>query len=507
MPEPPFKWCAAKTYRADSVDQAVEMAEGFKAEGRYDWFRGQTRDWPPYSSLFRRQRSNEAWREEIIPLWNRFYSFLMNNPEGVELASDSDAMLAVGQHYGVASPYIDFSTEPSVAGFFACDGPADPEADDSLIFCVNLEDLKRAWENLKALKPQAELDLVTRTVPNLWRLESQHGVFLYVQPGNWDVWYEMDRIVFPRGGPPSYPPRDVIYPANKSSLEILLDHFLMSEKMRKGNLLMREMLAEAGVPITVIEAEPGYFSPSVFRDGALEEHPSWNVDLKAWYDHRAERLEDVGERTVRILLPPDLPGEEVASRLRSSVRNAIGMHKKLRGERVSWSVGPGGVVKGEATNERLETALRWTWDGMRALPYDTGQVALAMSTCASLAMQGLRPGLDRGREEAIAESLFGPCLRVQFGAQDGSYAYAWVSRSALREAWREDLPDLIEPSQAHIFDREESVLLSVYAPRRLFRFEGLAALMAAQIVPWQVLTETGDVAFFSPVRFETFGLP
>jgi hypothetical protein len=42
-----------KIYRATEVNEAVEIAQRKKEAGEYDWFRGQVRDWPPHSSLFR----------------------------------------------------------------------------------------------------------------------------------------------------------------------------------------------------------------------------------------------------------------------------------------------------------------------------------------------------------------------------------------------------------------------------------------------------------------------
>lgn len=43
-----------KAINAANVEEAVAIAEIFKAEGRYDWFRGQLREWTPSSSLERK---------------------------------------------------------------------------------------------------------------------------------------------------------------------------------------------------------------------------------------------------------------------------------------------------------------------------------------------------------------------------------------------------------------------------------------------------------------------
>lgn len=38
------------------------------------------------------------------------------------LASNLDMTIAVAQHYGIATHFIDFTTEPYVAGYFASEG-------------------------------------------------------------------------------------------------------------------------------------------------------------------------------------------------------------------------------------------------------------------------------------------------------------------------------------------------------------------------------------------------
>jgi len=50
-------------YQVDNIEQAVELAQQFKEQGKYDCFRGQVRDWPPHSSLSRVYQSND---DELI---------------------------------------------------------------------------------------------------------------------------------------------------------------------------------------------------------------------------------------------------------------------------------------------------------------------------------------------------------------------------------------------------------------------------------------------------------
>ena len=40
-------------YKVKDVDEAIELAVKLKADGEYDWFRGQTNLKPPHSRLYR----------------------------------------------------------------------------------------------------------------------------------------------------------------------------------------------------------------------------------------------------------------------------------------------------------------------------------------------------------------------------------------------------------------------------------------------------------------------
>jgi hypothetical protein len=141
---------------------------------------------PDIESVRRRQ---QAFRE-----WAR-----ANEPKLGAIASDEDVLFAIMQHYGIPTDFIDFTTEPSIAGFFASDTRTEPEP---CIYCISTQDLSRYWGVAqKYLEPGTQLRTVTLQVPNLWRLEAQHGVFLYANY-NWDLDYPPDRIVFPYTGYP-----------------------------------------------------------------------------------------------------------------------------------------------------------------------------------------------------------------------------------------------------------------------------------------------------------------
>lgn len=130
-------------YEAETIDQAVELAETLKARGAYDWFRGQNEPWPPHSSLFRILRQgNQRSISQAETQITEFKKWLHQTPGLESVAADPHAVFCIAQHYGIPTFYIDFTTEPGIAAFFACDSqrPMSAEA-KRCIYCLNTQDL------------------------------------------------------------------------------------------------------------------------------------------------------------------------------------------------------------------------------------------------------------------------------------------------------------------------------------------------------------------------------
>lgn len=105
-------------YRVDDVHEAIAMATDFKRSGTYDWFRGQLKPWPPHSTALRvKLRDNDDWQEVLQKPLLRFLRWLSITPGMESLVGDENAILAVAQHYGLPTDFIDFTTDPAVAGF------------------------------------------------------------------------------------------------------------------------------------------------------------------------------------------------------------------------------------------------------------------------------------------------------------------------------------------------------------------------------------------------------
>src|SRR5687767_7304956 len=103
----------AKVFHASGVQEGVELAQRFKKDGTYDWFRGQVRDWPPRSSLARLRAGGEAEAIDFAKRrLNLFFNWVEDNPALRYLTNDEnvDQLFAIAQHYGIPTNYIDFTT-------------------------------------------------------------------------------------------------------------------------------------------------------------------------------------------------------------------------------------------------------------------------------------------------------------------------------------------------------------------------------------------------------------
>jgi FRG domain len=167
-------------------------------------FRGQSQDnWKIESSMTRLLRDSELVRD-----FDAFYQIHLSNfklklrGHGFDLKNmNDDEIWAIGQHYGLATPLVDWTISPYVAIFFAITGKAKSVKGKRSLWAFNLTDLEKFKKKDK--------QLITRVEPfeNNQRLFSQNGLFLKL-PLNSDFesivarqpkrkWVSLYKITFP----------------------------------------------------------------------------------------------------------------------------------------------------------------------------------------------------------------------------------------------------------------------------------------------------------------------
>jgi hypothetical protein len=414
---------------------------------------------------------------------------------------------AVLQHYGIATGYLDFTTDPAVAGFFATDGADVEQGRVCTIYCLDSANLEYEWSFISRLEArrQAALELVRIDVRNLWRLQAQKGVFLYVNY-NWDVDYPLDRIVFPYTSPPAHPTRDEMYPRDKSALEQLLDQYFERENATRTEREFQEMherRVAAGAPsfFVRLKSRPNGIYPEAFKDpdgltvaAGWPERP-WEVDADERYGDAIGRslvLDGDGASTPRAF----------AEAVERQLLELLAGSRELRGRVVEWRVqgAPAGVDA-----RRVEETIRRGFNGMRHLPYGDDDIAACIGRVALLGALGFGDELSYPkRRDLLLEHFGGEVMEVGFGTRDGAGSAGWATVAGLHRAVRPDIASLLKDDYVkHVADLKMLMQL-VYDPRVLFLFEPFKTLFAREVVPIQVV-ERRKLVHFNAAALATFG--
>jgi len=455
-------------------------------------------------------RDPDAWKTTHKARFIRFHQWLAITPGLEELSKDLGAAFAIAQHYGLPTHFLDFTTDPAVAGFFAADGDPPAVNTRSCIFCLDTADLVDLWGTVSAVLAEqgeelAPIDLVLPDVANLWRLQSQSGTFLFV-PTNWEVHYPMDRIEFPYTGYPSFPTKRDIYPDRKSQLEILLDQFFDNERKLTSNKQMREFVEDlaktnSNVSVHRTTSYPLGYVPQYVASDRLEPHGSWAA-IDDWLALSNEHHSTVWRRDAPIavdfsLLPPDL-----ARRFANGARRAMDRDPSLRKHSVTWRIDGTSLP---TLRPSLADGLSALWDGLRSLPFTNVEVSQALGTWLALYALDYDLAKDRSEQKRIVAQLLGPPIRIEFGAADGSSSIGYASIADLRSALRPDLAAILADDYKSRIGDLEFLLQVVKSPRFLFNFRLLTTVFATQIAPSQ-MTRAAPF-FFSPARLSILGLP
>jgi FRG domain len=153
------------TYEVLSLSGRSRSPRDFKRDGKYDWFRGQTHEWPLCPT--RNQLDEEGRNDALVRPANFAYQLRLQ-PERGSLDACDEKELAVAQHYGIPTHRLDFTTDPEVAGFFATHGRGSATPPNGYILCLSTTELLLFWEN--AFPDLLPLKTTGVNVPDLWRL-------------------------------------------------------------------------------------------------------------------------------------------------------------------------------------------------------------------------------------------------------------------------------------------------------------------------------------------------
>jgi hypothetical protein len=504
-------------YYATNVSEAVLIAEQLKSDDRYDVFRGQICNFPIQPSIYRAGVDKKA----AINRLNLFAAWVHGSPELQSLHSNVDAIAAVAQHYGIRTSFLDFTTSPQVAGFFAAYGeppPANSELDRlGCIICANRRTFEKSWLDINARsRKQSNQDMVRIVeidVKNLWRLQAQKGIFIDVRvdPNLLEMFSSFFRILFPFTGRLKNIHISSIYPENKSHLENLIEQYFYRENFASAQISLLEVFES----LSDISQEPLLGEESAFIENRLPpSHQSWSATtMQAWRKEPDELYQStVSSRTIRIRIRAEERPTTLTTRIQKQIIRAIKRNVNLRDLSIRWIVldvdnTPLRIADEHAENLGDDSSpkincsklVSLIWDGMRRLPFTDEQIACSIGNYLALA-----------KFDHVVEQLFGLTYGIELGG-GGARTRAFASHHQLLRCIRQDIFTFVVPERRR--EIQESKLGVIYElfsilldPSRLFEFSSLIDLFAKEIIPSQVLIRLeGDMFLFSPAQLEVLG--
>jgi hypothetical protein len=492
-----------KGIKVESVEEAVNMAENLKSSGRTFLFRGQEKDWPIKSSFV---RIKPEYQDINLQKLARFKGWVKHTPGLENIAANADAIIAVAQHYGLPTNFVDFTTQPKIAGFFASEkAGSTASADLACILCLDVQDFIEYWKYVPKRYPQPKF--LEISVPDLWRLQTQQGRFLICPYDNVEHIYAFDRIYFPNTHVLQDIKQEEVYPHRKSQLEVLLDQYFMNEL-----LIERERTwTFEGVTQVEIENPVEGFEPDVFPNG-LPEHKSWSDSaLQPWFELRAELFCEARTNVnFTICISNQLNAVDLIKDVSEQLSHDLFMLDGIRSKLVGWNIQIASGYKLPLDfDSQLSGKLARLWDGLRRLPYSNDDICYGIGLCVALAvaLKGDFQNIDNQHwEQAVNQCLSNP-IYLEFGAEDGSYSRGYVALSSLFSAVRSDLYTFMADKWKEQLEKNiHGILQTAWTPQKTFDYELLCPLFAREIAPYQVLARNMAV-FYSPARLHSLGLP
>lgn len=474
----------------DSLDDAVKLAERWRAEGRLSWFRGQAQPWPLVSSLGRRIKAGDASAAETRI--GHFVEWAGQVPPLRHLLEEQEvhAFFAVLQHYGVPTHYVDFTTEPGIAGFFAAHDPSATPDEQGCILGIDPDgfvDMLQVIAEAKGLARDAWPEKVNVTVADLWRMQAQSGHFIYLPIDGVERWYGYDRILFRHDGRPHPIPVERIYPTRKSSLETALDEFFTAELMRNNQIYIAEMLEQwKRQGIGMAHATYDIPDQAAYLNPRAAPHSSWSSIDPRWFFSQPQTYSAATRDSPQVVLTMTSDQlQETRLTIGEAIKDLLASSPTCRESTVSWIITCDGVSR-QDWNTRVERV----WDGMRGLPYSTGQLTEAVTATIAMSMHG-QPKQD-------------DYTTLELASERGVTSRAYASTARIRSAYRDDLNVVLR--QPALADTPRLLLQVLRNPAVVFDFGKLVDLFATDIIPAQVLRDRNDLAvFYSPAVVPILG--
>ena len=485
----------SEIYHTADIEEALQLAKKFKNSGKYNLFRGQAQNWPVISSL---GRLLPDLNPEIQKRIERLFLFFDSNPVLHKYKSDVDWFWAVAQHYGIQTNYIDFTSNPEVAAYFATNSKANTPDKESVIVCLNENDwtlFMSGFEGYFKTEKVVSPYIARVNVDNLWRLQAQEGCFMFSPYNNIEFFYDFDRILFPYTVPYSGIRTNQIYPTQKSELEIMLDHFFNMEKRIEGSERLKKFAESVNMPVT-------HFGPPKYDQyfKVKKKHSSWeSVEFKKW-DFPLVEMWEAGLKSMHLHLDfdIDIPEERQIKFLREQTSNFFQKRKVNRKTNIKFYINCKQILS-KKDKQLINRSCSRVWNGMRNLPFTDEEIIDILSQTIVI---GMVKQLNKKTFSLSGEDL----LLLEMTNEYGNSTRCKVSPSVILAAFRADLYDVLADNAPKTLEPE--ILLHINNPFLLFDFHLLLEAFKKEIICYQVLRQRHNdnpVIFFTPAQINVLG--
>lgn len=475
-------------YKAKSMKEALELANRFKEEGKFDLFRGQARDWEVVSSASR-INDNSLVMEEM----QKFYQFCATN-ELLKPYIDSekfDEFIAIAQHYGLKTNFVDFTSSPEIAMYFATHDKSCEVGQESVIVCLNRnefeEEVRNGYTQHLISKQNLPIpSIIEVDLTNLWRLEAQKGCFMEQPFIGFDKLYGFDKIYFPYSEPFDSIQKFDIYPERKSPIELELDKFFMDMRMSGIAKIEKKFTNTIHIGRPPMEAYN-----KIFQDySKLQKHSSWNNIDNKWNNETQVQWEYQNERKqIRLDIQKLANNDSVYY---NQFVTTISQHRDML---INID-----LINAENYNSNISEKIKSIYDGMNFLPYSNEHIANAIKELLHIELHF----------ENMANKI-----EMEFGERDsgkGYYSRAYIFENDYQSLLREDILEYINlkylSENANAEDIKKNISKSIINlgcnVSLIFDFHKFADLFAKMVIPFQVYLNR-NIVLFNPAKIKIFG--
>lgn len=501
-------------------DLVKKLKKEEKRTGETYYYRGQTQNWPLSSSLHRsKDPEGEFKRTE-----NMVVGLLTNKTLKLDINNrlDQNKAFAIAQHYGWKTDFIDFTTHPEVAAFFATDGVLDVNKvgvmwrisqaelrniQELLINVINYifynSDDEEVKENCKTMMKYDKFPFIDIRIKELSRLNNQKGLFL------WDLNHIVSRTYFKDREPDFSFRQDgnvyssekinksVIYP-EPNMLEMEIERYGSVENVLEFNRSdLREEFEKFSVPIYFRERE------SIYAD-FLEDN-LWVKDFSY--------CSNEFEKTIKILENRKLNFEDISG---GDLRQIISENKEL--------ISSGKTIYLDFGDDSLNKCLNEIIKRIIYYPYSVDEIYELVISLINNYKSAKNKGIVSDFKEfmlcydrtGFQEKIFGEkMLKVGLVDSEDVQSYGYIPCielskivSPIRESLNmcfnknEDIDNINLLSQTGDWD----LFLDLHRyPKRLFKFDDIKRLFIRYILPYQFISRDKNSRIYIPSNLIIFG--